>query len=115
MLTNGPHAFLPSGHVTATELKGALEWINAHPFGDRVGRKIDYLYILPAFKRADRNKSLTLEYDEFVDLLLREKLLFAETLFTHADTENSGKLSQKQVRPSYCQVSANGKGKELRE
>ena len=85
------------GHVTATELKEALEWINAHPFGERVGRKIDYVYILPAFKKADRNKSLTLEYDEFVDLMLREKLLFAETLFTTADAEKTGKLSQKQV------------------
>ena len=86
-----------TGHITATELKEALEWINSNQFEDRMRRKVDYVSIFPAFKMADRNKSLTLEYDEFVDLLLREKILFAETLFSDADVDGNGKLTHNQV------------------
>ena len=44
---------LTIGHITATELKNALEYMNQNPLGVRAPRKVDYIYINTLLKKGE--------------------------------------------------------------
>lgn len=71
-----------SGHITATELKKALEYMNQNPLGVRAPRKVDYSYVNTLLTKGDTDASLTLDYPEFCRLLNLERAVFAELNFS---------------------------------
>jgi Ca2+-binding EF-hand superfamily protein len=62
-----------TGHVTTTELKNALQWMNTNPFGDRKARDVDFGYVEDLRRKVDIDESYTFEFPEFVDLMKNEK------------------------------------------
>ena len=58
---------LTIGHITATELKNALEYMNQNPLGERAPRKVDYIYINTLLKKGE----------EFISNLLFWSLLLS--------------------------------------
>lgn len=67
-----------SGHLTATELKRGLEWMNRNALGGRGLREVTYPYVNDLFKKSDVDASLTLEFPEFCALMRLEKKIFLE-------------------------------------
>ena len=61
---------LTLGHVTATELKNALEYMNQNPLGGRAPRKVDYSYINTLLKKGE----------EFISNLQFSSLLLSKSL-----------------------------------
>lgn len=76
-----------SGHVTATELKGALEWMNENSFMGRADRQVSYPYVETILKRGDKDGSMTLDATEFCNMMRIERNVFTELAFAKSATD----------------------------